>query len=89
MEKPPENKSKNTFLKEAFIIDISKHHTSYLGITVPEVYFEKSKVSILERVKSEEKNSKALEKKQLIFKQWRKAPFQCYAAPPLRLVALH
>ena len=77
MEKPPENKSKNTFLKEAFIIDISKHHSSYLGITVPEVYFEKSKVSILERVKSEEKNSKALEKKQLIF---RISPKTKYAA---------
>lgn len=67
MEKPTEIKSKNTFLKEAFISDISKHHTSYLGITVPEVYFEKSKFSILEKVKLEEKNSKALEKKQLFF----------------------
>jgi hypothetical protein len=53
MEKSTENNSKNNFLKEGLQGDISKHHKDYLGTDIPEDYFSKSKLSILNKIKPE------------------------------------
>lgn len=50
MGKSTENKNKN-FLKEGFI-EVSRHHKEYLGTDIPEDYFAKSKLSILNKIKS-------------------------------------
>lgn len=51
MGKSTENNNKN-FLKEGFT-DASKHHKEYLGTAIPEDYFAKSKLSILNKIKKE------------------------------------
>ena len=70
MEKSKEHNNKNHFLKEGVYDDISKHHKDYLGTDIPEGYFAKSKISILEKIKEEVKKEPtciALPKKQLVF----------------------
>lgn len=47
-----QNKDKQHFLKESKA-NISKLHKEYLGNEIPEGYFEKSKISILEKIKAE------------------------------------
>jgi hypothetical protein len=77
MKKSTENKNPKNFLKEGVKDDISKHHKNCLGTDIPENYFIKSKISILEKIKSEEIN----EKKQLIF--WMQPQFRYIAAASL------
>ena len=60
MGKSIENNDKNSFLKEGLQDDISKHHKDYLGTDIPEGYFSKSKLSILNKVKSESIQTKFL-----------------------------
>jgi hypothetical protein len=67
MEKSTENNDKKNFITESFIGDTSKKHTAYLGTTVPEGYFSKSKISIVDKIKSEIAASTIIEKKQLVF----------------------
>jgi hypothetical protein len=67
MEKPTENKDKTSFLKEGFIDTISKNHKEYLGTTIPEGYFKKSKTAILDKISSEGKANSINEKQQLVF----------------------
>ncbi|WP_439130638.1 hypothetical protein [Polaribacter sp.] len=55
MEKSTENINQNNFLKKGSITDISKHHKDYLGTDIPEDYFAKSKLSILDKIKDEVK----------------------------------
>ena len=68
MEKSVENISKNNFLKEGFVGDVSKHHKAYLGTVVPKGYFEKSKTSVLNKIKSKEKGTTIQVKRQLFFR---------------------
>jgi hypothetical protein len=67
MGKSAEKNNKTNFLKEGIIDGISKKHSAYLGITVPEEYFAKSKILIIDQIKSEAVASKIKEKKQLVF----------------------
>lgn len=70
MENSTENNNKKNFLKEGFPGDISKHHKDYLGTSIPKDYFAKSKLSILNKIKEEQKNENSineLPKKQLVF----------------------
>ncbi|PWG06443.1 hypothetical protein [Polaribacter aquimarinus] len=53
MEKSAQNNKQKNFLKEVVTGDISNHHKKYLGTTIPEGYFEKSKLSILDKIKEE------------------------------------
>tara|TARA_B110000116_G_scaffold157947_1_gene136674 strand:+ start:221 stop:751 length:531 start_codon:yes stop_codon:yes gene_type:complete len=76
MEKSTENNSKQNFLKEGIEGGISKHHKKYLGTTIPEGYFAKSKMSILDKIKEESKIEAP--KKQLVF--WMQPQFKYIAA---------
>ena len=78
MEKTSENNNKNNFLKEGMQNDVSKHHKDYLGTTIPEGYFAKSKLSILEKIKEEETE---VPKKKKIF--WMHANFKYAVAASL------
>ena len=77
MKKSKENKQHIPFLKENFKESISEHHKEYLGTDIPEGYFTKSKMSILEKVTSKSKK----EKKQLVF--WLQPNFKYIAAASL------
>ncbi|WP_159950674.1 hypothetical protein [Polaribacter septentrionalilitoris] len=79
MEKTSENNNKNNFLKEGMQNDVSKHHKDYLGTTIPEGYFVKSKLSILEKIKEEEGTE--VPKKKKIF--WMHANFKYAVAASL------
>ena len=82
MEKSTENNSKENFLKEGFRGDISKHHKKYLGTDIPEGYFSKSKMSILDKIKEDAQNEAPIEiKKQLVF--WMQPQFKYIAAASL------
>lgn len=81
MEKSTENNNKQNFLKEDFNGDISKHHKEYLGTTIPENYFAKSKLSILDKIKSEERVEDLKPQKQLLF--WMQPQFKYIAAASL------
>lgn len=78
MEKISENNNKNNFLKEGMQNNVSKHHKEYLGTTIPEGYFAKSKLSILEKIKEEETK---VSKKKKIF--WMHANFKYAVAASL------
>lgn len=80
MENSIENNSKNNFLKEGFVGAISKHHKGYLGTTVPEGYFEKSKASILDKIKSEEKETTVQKKRQLLFRMFSETKYAAAAS---------
>lgn len=67
MGKSTENNNENHFLKEGFKGDVSKHHKNYLGTGVPDGYFAKSKLSILDKIKEETKIEEEQPKKQLVF----------------------
>ena len=75
MTKLIEENDKQNFLKKGFKGDISKYHKKYLGTDVPDGYFEKSKISIIQRLPSQ-KNPPAHQeaKKLLIF--WRRPSFK-------------
>ncbi|WP_296638019.1 hypothetical protein [Polaribacter sp.] len=60
MEKSTENNNKKNFLKEGLQGDISKHHKESLGTAIPEGYFSTSKLSILDKIKSESNPTKFL-----------------------------
>lgn len=82
MKKSIENNNEKSFLKEGFKGDVSNHHKKYLGTDIPEGYFTKSKLSILEKIKEEQKLNKPVEiKKQLVF--WLKPQFKYIAAASL------
>jgi hypothetical protein len=81
MEKSTENNNKQNFLKEDFKGDISKHHIEYLGTAIPESYFAKSKLSILDKIKSAERAEEVKPKKQLVF--WMQPQFKYIAAASL------
>lgn len=79
MEKSTENNSKKNFLKEGFKDDISKHHKKYLGTDIPEGYFAKSKMSILDKIKDD--STIEAPKKQMVF--WMQPKFKYIAAASL------
>ena len=82
MEKLTENNNKKNFLKEGFKGDISKHHKESLGTTIPEGYFAKSKMSILDKIKEEAIIEVPKEtKKQIVF--WMRPQFRYMAAASL------
>lgn len=81
MEKPTENNNNQSFLKEGFKGDISKHHKKYLGTDIPEGYFAKSKMSILDKIKEEASIEAVSEKKQIVF--WMKPRFKFAVAASL------
>jgi len=82
MEEITKNNYKKSFLKEGFKGGISKHHKKYLGTNVPEGYFVKSKISILEKTNKEIKiESSKGTKKQLVF--WIQPHFKYIAAASL------
>ena len=82
MEEITKNNYKKSFLKEGFKGGISKHHKKYLGTNVPEGYFVKSKISILEKTNKEIKiESSKGTKKQLVF--WMQPQFKYMAAASL------
>ncbi len=82
MEKSTENNSEKDFLKEGLKGDISKHHKKYLGTDIPEGYFSKSKMSILDKIKEDSKIEAPKEiKKQLVF--WMQPLFKYIAAASL------
>ena len=60
MRKSTENNNKKNFLKKGLQGDISKHHKDYLGTSIPEEYFSKSKLSILNKIKLETNETKFL-----------------------------
>ncbi|MGK0414191.1 MAG: hypothetical protein ACJA1B_002412 [Polaribacter sp.] len=69
MENFKKNNSKQRFLKENLKSGISEHHKEYLGTTVPENYFEKSKLSILDNINKEVKaGASEKPKKESLFK---------------------
>lgn len=82
MEKSTEHSNKKSFLKEDIKDGISKHHNKYLGTKIPEGYFMKSKISILDKIKEDiliEESKKT--KKQLVF--WMQPQFKFMAAATL------
>lgn len=81
MEKYTKNNSEQTFLKRGFKGDMSKHHKDYLGTDIPKGYFLKSKLSILNTIKSVESVEEIKSKKQLVF--WMHPPFKYIAAASL------
>lgn len=81
MEKSTENNNNKNFLKEGLKGDISKHHKKYLGTEIPEGYFAKSKIEILEKIKEETISETASEKKQIVF--WMKPRFKFAVAASL------
>ena len=81
MEKSKNTNQNHNFLKEGFK-DVSKHHKEYLGTDIPENYFAKSKLSILDKVKENTvSESKPKQKKQKIF--WLQPQFKYIAAASL------
>lgn len=81
MENTSENNSQKSFLEKGLKGDISKHHKKYLGTEIPENYFASSRVSILEKIKSEEIKEAIQPKKQLVF--WMQPSFKYIAAASL------
>ena len=82
MDKSTEDNNKKSFLKEGFKGDISKHHKDSLGTTIPEVYFRKSKLSILDKIKEEVIIDAPKEtKKQIVF--WMRPQFRYMVAASL------
>jgi hypothetical protein len=77
MGKSTENSNKDPFLKKGLQGNIAKHHKTYLGTNVPEGYFAKSKISILEKIKEEQQVVEA-PKKQKVF--WLQTKFRYMAA---------
>lgn len=74
------NDNNSNFLKEGFMSNISKRHKEYLGTTVPEGYFAKSKDSIIDKVKLET----IKEKKQVVF--WLRPNLKYMTAASLVLI---
>ncbi|MEE9408660.1 MAG: hypothetical protein V3V28_11370 [Polaribacter sp.] len=82
MEKSTENNNKTSFLKEGLKGDISKNHKKHLGTTIPEGYFTKSKLSILDKIKENSITEVPKEtKKQIVF--WMQPQFKYIAAASL------
>lgn len=81
MKKATENSNKKNFLKEGFMGGISKKHAAYLGTAVPEGYFAKSKISIVDKIRSESEVLKIKEQKQRIF--WMRPNIKYIAAASL------
>ncbi|MDD7914663.1 hypothetical protein [Polaribacter ponticola] len=81
MKKSTENNSKQSFLKEGLKGDISKHHKKYLGTDIPEGYFVKSKMSILDKIKEEQVTEEVISKKGNII--WMQPQFKYIAAASL------
>ena len=81
MEESTENNDKMSFLNEGSINDASKKHTKYLGTGIPEGYFETSKTTIMDKIKSEIDPIKIKEKKQAVF--WMRPSIKYIAAASL------
>lgn len=81
MKKSTENNSNQSFLKEGLKGDISKHHKKYLGKDIPEGYFVKSKMSILDKIKEERVTEEVISKKGKII--WMQPQFKYIAAASL------
>jgi hypothetical protein len=81
MEESTENNDKMSFLNEGSINDASKKHTKYLGTGIPEGYFETSKTTIMDKIKSEIDVNKVKEKKQAVF--WMQPSIKFLAAASL------
>lgn len=85
MEKSTENNNNKNFLKKGLQGNIAKHHKEYLGTTVPEGYFVKSKLSILEKIKEEQKVVEAPKKQKVL---WLQPKFRYIAAAVIFLLSL-
>jgi hypothetical protein len=81
MKKSTENNNNQSFLKEGLKGDISKHHKKYLGTDIPEGYFVKSKMSILDKIKEEHVTEEVISKKGKLF--WMQPQFKYIAAASL------
>lgn len=81
MKKSTENNNNQSFLKEGLKGDISKHHKKYLGTDIPEGYFVKSKMSILDKIKEEHVTEDVISKKGKLF--WMQPQFKYIAAASL------
>jgi hypothetical protein len=81
MEKSTENNDKMGFLNEGSNDDVSKKHTKYLGVGIPDGYFETSKTSIIDKIKSEIDVNNIKEKKQAVF--WMRPSIKFMAAASL------
>ena len=81
MKKSTENSNNQSFLKEGLKGDISKHHKKYLGTDIPEGYFVKSKMSILDKIKEEHVTEEVISKKGKLF--WMQPQFKYIAAASL------
>ena len=81
MKKSTENNNNQSFLKEGLKGDISKHHKKYLGTDIPEGYFVKSKMSILDKIKEEHVTEEVISKKGTLF--WMQPQFKYIAAASL------
>lgn len=66
MTKSIEENDKQNFLKKGFKGDVSKYHKKYLGTDVPDGYFEKSKISIIQRLSSQKNPTAHQEAKKTI-----------------------
>jgi hypothetical protein len=67
MQKSRENKEQGVFLKEGGTDDQSKKHAKFLGTSLPEEYFVKSKIAILAKIKHEAQVDSEKNKKQFVF----------------------
>jgi hypothetical protein len=79
MKKSIKKSNNKNFLQEIRTEGVSKKHHKYLGTTVPEGYFSKSKNAILDAVKATAKKEISMEpKKQMVF--WLRPQFRYMAA---------
>lgn len=84
MEQFNKHKSYQKFLEESSSDDISKRHSKYLGTEIPEGYFATSKLSILEKIKSEKQlESEIIPERRTIF--WLQPQFKFAVAASLVL----
>lgn len=68
MEHLNKHKSNQQFLEDSPSKDISERHSKYLGAEIPEGYFATSKLSILEKIKSENNyESEIIPERKMIF----------------------
>lgn len=68
MEHLNTHKSNQQFLEDSPSKDISERHSKYLGAEIPEGYFAASKLSILEKIKSENNyESEIIPERKMIF----------------------
>jgi len=85
MKKSKENSNQKHFLNTSVKGNISDRHKAFLGTTLPEDYFAKSKSSILNKIKEEPQIEQPKKpKKKLVF--WMQPQFKYIAAASLTIM---